>query len=97
MGRIDHPLAAPLHLGMNRDDLGAMTNTHLACCDRHRHTLPDQAPRHGITVRVDFDGAFGADDAGQFAQGPERCASRQRREAIDFIAQKPLGASPVVP
>jgi hypothetical protein len=72
VGVIDGPQPAPLRLLVDRNLAHAVADAHLASRNCHCHALSDQPPRHRVAVRVDLDGAIVADDAGQFAQQPER-------------------------
>jgi hypothetical protein len=66
MGGVDDPQPASLGLLVHCYLVQSMADPDFAGRDRYRHALANKAPGHRVAVRVDFDGAIIADDAGQF-------------------------------
>ena len=87
MSAVHDPLSSPTAKGVVCDDLARMADNHAAGQNHDLDALTDQAPGHGVAVRVEIDRAVGLDLADQIPQLPEWGTLCQRAQRLGFFGK----------
>ena len=93
---VEPALMTTIATWMIRHQLCAMVDLDRRRARRDLHLLPNQLPRHRVTVRVEDDHRIRVDDPGEFPRGAERRLAVECLELLTFRAESRQGRVPFV-